>query len=684
MSSFNVLLGCLGLVMSTQTMAAPSPVGDGSGRVLRFAVAPGAGVPQSARASTGSSERILPFVGTRESPLPEAVGEITGSVIGEDGEPLEVYSVQVHAENAEGVSREESYSGVRTFALGRLPPGSYELRVSAPAHLVETREGVSVSPGNITPVGTIRVRRGGTLRGTVRDPVGTLLSGARVSALDPESHEKRVVSTTDEHGAFELQGVPPGAIDVLVQHQDFPARSVRGLDLNPPQGPTEVHIALVPWSRLDGWVRSRDSEPGSGRVVDVRVTDELERETRRTALTDAEGAFHIENLPPGHWVAALRTRQGRPRLESGPARRELEVQDGETAEVELMCAEVRLSGRVLRSGTPVPEVAVRLSPRRGGRRASDNGNEPPESITGPDGGYELTVEEPGPVRVEVRNSDGQALLMAQRVEIPDSDFYAVDLELPGQLLRGVVRAESTGLPVAEAQVFGFPRRFQSGGLGRASTDLDGRFEMGLQPGEYGIRAQAPGFRSQNLDVTIGEGDAATVELVLTPSLAISGKVVDSDGDPVSASLWAASEGLTTRTTSGVDGTFELTGLVAGQYNLFARTDTGSFAFQPSVPAGTEALSLVTAQGGRLRLEVRGEDGAPAPGAQAALVQIGEIPVFAMMGRTNSEGKTELPVPAGTLTVRVTRDRRQASLNITVASGQVAAAEVQLSSVSAKP
>src|SRR6185436_11057611 len=72
------------------------------------------------------------------------------------------------------------------FTLEDVADGTYVLEVSAPDHPPATVSDVKVTPGTSTDVGRVRLTAGGTVKGTVVDPSGGAITGARITALPQE------------------------------------------------------------------------------------------------------------------------------------------------------------------------------------------------------------------------------------------------------------------------------------------------------------------------------------------------------------------------------------------------------------------------------------------------------------------------------------------------------------------
>ena len=69
---------------------------------------------------------------------------------------------------------------------------------------------------------------GSTVRGTVKDPNGNLVSGANVTLTNPEKNFTRT-QTTNEDGAYVFNAIPPGTYKLEVSAQGFKTASASGL-----------------------------------------------------------------------------------------------------------------------------------------------------------------------------------------------------------------------------------------------------------------------------------------------------------------------------------------------------------------------------------------------------------------------------------------------------------------------
>src|SRR5215469_8576740 len=192
---------------------------------------------------------------------------------------------------------------------------------------------------------------------------------------------------------------------------------------------------------------------------------------------------------------------------------------------------------------------------------------------------------------------------------------------------GIVRNSATQAPVPHALV----RLVCESGPGYVeTTGDDGAFHFQkVEPGEYRIEVERAGFIAKEFDILdLAPGHAAR-ELILTavPLAALSGKVVDSEGEPVPGAQVTAIRASWVRgkrtwlSTGWVEaderGEFRVSRLEAGRYRLFASPAYGSSpafaiwegpgtpesrlapAYYPSVPDLDAAAILDVAAGQEL-------------------------------------------------------------------------------------
>src|ERR1700730_8631637 len=71
----------------------------------------------------------------------------------------------------------------------------------------------------------------GTIRGTVTDPSGAVVAGARVTVTNVHNAATRT-ATTGAEGLYAFTDLEPGVYDVRVSHPKFRESITKGVELN--------------------------------------------------------------------------------------------------------------------------------------------------------------------------------------------------------------------------------------------------------------------------------------------------------------------------------------------------------------------------------------------------------------------------------------------------------------------
>jgi len=158
-------------------------------------------------------------------------------------------------------------------------------------------------------------------------------------------------------------------------------------------------------------------------------------------------------------------------------------------------------------------------------------------------------------------------------------------------IHGSVLQEPDGQPIRKANVQLNSRTGPSAAQYSANTDAEGQFTIDdVQPGQYLVVVERPGFvqsgaggRRNFISVQAGSGKNEFV-LHMLPAAVITGKIVDSDGDPMpDVNVTAARAGSRRTARDSHDfangatndlGEFRISGLRAGRYKITASPPQG--------------------------------------------------------------------------------------------------------------
>jgi len=602
----------------------------------------------------------------RARPAPDArvAGELRGRVLDSRGEPLEGASVEVRRDlygeyvvprgreplsTRRGTLVARVGSGAGGWFAVPLPEGRpFDLWAEAPGHAPASLSG-RFAGDHVE----LRLALPGALAGTVtRESDGRPVAAARVTGWkDDGSWIVLFDGVTDDAGRFQFEGLEPG-----------PARvGVRAPGLTQTSDTVSVHIA--PGARLE-----RDFALFSGFTVEGTVVDAetgLPVEGARVGLgwslqcatrTDAAGRFRVTGVPDRDYDELHAVAPGYAR-----AAAVLGFGDDATIAVDLSLRPgFEAVGRVLGpAGAPLPGARVAAVSRQSGEGGMGLGDWVEIESDG-DGRFALAplrhdldhallvMKEGFGTRVVPFPPVGEAEL---RVRLGD-----VALTAGATLLGRVVDESGAGLPDCRLRLYAevapvgknlddFDRwnddeSFAGERLGR--SDGQGRFWFAdLEPGEYVLEVSRYPMGALTVtrvfDGTVSRrvqvgGGATEVELELAMRTAVSGRLVDPEGEPVaSVMIWLRRTGAEEHplnVVTGADGGFAFRGLERGEYVLTGhmsaiRTGGEVPAFADLAPqrvaSGTRDLEIVLVPVRPTTGVLLAADGMPAPYASVTAV-----------------------------------------------------------------
>ncbi len=636
-----------------------------------------------------------------------AGGSVTGVVVEEGDRPIDAYRIVANPVKSagpwEGRAEKSVGSTDGRFLLDDLAEETYVMQVLVPDRAPATVSGVRVSAGRTTDAGIIRVPRGGVVRGTVTETAGDPVVGATVKAYGAAQEamewSEQFQTLSEPSGAFEIRGVPEGPRQVVATHPDYAAADAM-VDVVAAKGPAEARLVLTQGGRIEGLAHKRDGTPMAGLTINVFSPSHprLGRASR-PGVTRADGSFTIEHVAPGSTFVNLMANVGPGRMASIMSK-QVEVREGETTPVDLSSREILVNGRVTKSGAPLPGLRLRfmgeggtsfsMSAGLGAVASEPTGPQRYVGTTGEDGTFALIVDTPGKYWVRTERQDGRTSYPQREVQIPDVEAHSLELTFSGVPVTGIVVDKETDQPVPQAFVSAAPKDKDAPRATSAQTGPDGRFQLDADPGEYTLTARAEGYGVANLVATVDASGLSDARLELEKGLAIKGRVLDASGRGIA--------GIRVQTRGGEseyggaetlpDGSFHVSGLAAKPYNLCAGTELAGYAVRLSVSPGDGDIALTLSPASRVRLLVKGPDGAPLPKAYAFVTKLDgafiSVPFMGGRGPTDSTGLTEIPTPAGTLEIEVRGEKYKGTARVSVGEGATATTDVTLVEPVEKP
>lgn len=260
-------------------------------------------------------------------------GILRGRVRTEDGQPVSSLSVSIAGYGERIADVREN--GV--FRVAGVPPGNVLVEVRAPGYAAPPLRSATLSEGRETDLGELLLSRGRALEGTVVDEHGAPVAGAAVhvgsrligDALSLVTEDAAVLgqiatARTGPEGRFRIDDAPAQARWLMAEHVTAGRSSPLALTAGAPLVKLRITGRLVGRVMLGG-------APAAGLLIIVNL--DSQRDVQFTALTDADGTYRIEAVPPGqHLLTANLFHAG---SFSNRASRSVKVGPGQTVTTDL-------------------------------------------------------------------------------------------------------------------------------------------------------------------------------------------------------------------------------------------------------------------------------------------------------------------------------------------------------------
>jgi protocatechuate 3,4-dioxygenase beta subunit len=472
-------------------------------------------------------------------------------------------------------------------------------------------------------------------------------AASRKVLLTPEDESPLRVET-DGRGRFRFDDLEPGrAHELRLEEDGFAAVRIPGIVLDPGEERDVGELVLAPAATAPVRVLDHVGSPvadaavGAYVVPDWRGVDWSRRFTQLAAApvavaevrTDAEGRARFDGLAPGRWTFLAKkkgfARTGRTyvNLRAGAVAEEsvIRLRPGFPLGGRVLDEEDRtLPGVVVMAIEPGRVYSLQHAPLHERARSSEDGEYTFEAL--PAGDHVLYVA--------VGNAPA---VVVAAVRIPAVD--RLDLRVVrGGVLRGTVRGEEDGEPVAGAKVSAWSRSARGTAYAVTFADEEGRYAFEPLPGPVmnSLYAEAEGWITtfRSTQIWVAHGEEATHDLVLVRGARLSGTVTGPDGPVADAQVrvwYTRREGYAAAATCRTDaeGRYETDSVRAGPV-LVQVTKSGLLQsdaprdwqqaftsgqvperYRATVPEKGEAtLDIALSRGGILEGKVVDEEGQP--------------------------------------------------------------------------
>jgi hypothetical protein len=580
-------------------------------------------------------------------------------VAAHDGTPVQAFTVYAELEGSGAVlgigatRRTKAFEGRvdGAFELVDLEPGTWNVSVAAVGFAECAPISIAVARDAVSELTLFSLTRGAAIAGTVVDPTGAVVPGARVAlALDQAASiaQQQRGTLTDVHadaeGAFLMDGLVAGTHELRASADGYASCAPLGIEVNAGETTADVVLTLRRGGTLEGRAFLDDGSPAAGHLV---ILQPLPTQfAQHISTIDSEGEFEFTHLEPGSWqvIAMPDQRENDQGAGGGAAMASVlggmkfatvDIADGETTTVVLgepPPAPLDLSVRVTSAGEAVPGAIVSLLPQGTKGKAVMSGLV--MKVTDGEGACVLRLAGGGDylATVQLLGGAGEQTSVEYPITVPkEVSEHSIAFELPGGSIAGRV-TNADGEPLGKCRVtvtvddgvaYG---SVVGGGYVETSTGADGRYEVRhLRAGTYSVSAggamfaglsgdEPAGGREVRSGLAVSDGAGLDgVDFELAPAVQLVGRVVDASGTPINgASVFVRAAGgavvdRLTSVTTDASGRFEYTGLAPGEYTANARKGELASAPSPIVRVGGEGeaveVVLVLAPGTTLLVSV---------------------------------------------------------------------------------
>ena len=472
------------------------------------------------------------------------------------------------------------------FRLSGLRPGTVY-------QLIATREGFSrtalaaptAPAGRSSALVRIVMREGKTVFGRVTNETGQPIVGAEVR-LTNAGIGRSLTAVSGEEGRFEFRHLDAGTCHVLARAKGYSYASLSRIEI--PAEATAFDLGtltLLVGAAIEGQVTDARGATIVGAEVNILpaqsefgIEEFLTGDLLGDVNTGPDGGFRFDGLRRGERYNLSIQRAGYVAA-SAPG---VQAPTPEPVRIEMKAAR-SIAGRVVGpSGEPIAGATLTLMEEL---RFGDMMTNSESSLgsTDPEGRFRVTGLPAGSVGIAV-SAEGYETRQVEGLQIPEEkDLEGLEITLRQGAMLEVQVLDAQGEPVPDVSVNAEPEKpldlsnFRTWRPGFDHTDYRGRCRLDVtEAGAYRVTAMKPP-REVSAKVLAGRGRTA-VELRLPASVELSGRVLESDGQPAQEA-WVnlgrtGGGGGGPSVPVATDGTFVFPDIPDGEYRLKAESHRG--------------------------------------------------------------------------------------------------------------
>jgi len=261
-------------------------------------------------------------------------GSVAGRAINDEtGRALRKFSATVRTFNEMNISwgqvvrtRNFSDRGNGSFSVTGISAGEYVVEIRAKGLASSFSAPFKVTQGKETPDITIRVTKGGTLRGTVIEKAsGKPMAGVKVSSNENNhinsslmlalgnsgrSAASRREVLTAEDGSFEMALMTPDTYQVQVEAPGYSVIKLNDVKVGDGEETGLSGFAMLKGALLKGYVFDDERNPVPNANVILSPKDQSNHWARRNTRTDSDGHYTLRNVIAGEYeISSTRPRK---------------------------------------------------------------------------------------------------------------------------------------------------------------------------------------------------------------------------------------------------------------------------------------------------------------------------------------------------------------------------------------